>query len=260
MRLSVNSLSQGYGDKIVIRDINMEAESGEVVTILGPNGTGKSTLIKTICNIMQPKEGSIEIDGRDIRGITRKDYAKIVGYVPQTSSFFGISTVYDTVLIGRRPYVNWSYTKKDIEIAADSMIKMKVDDLYDRNVNELSGGQRQRVTLARSLAQDPSFYIFDEPTSALDLRNQLDTLKVMRNIIKEKNACMVIAMHDLNLALRYSDKVLVIKDSRTYNFGPTEEVITERMIKDVYGVDAEIVEGRTGRFIHAFDAELDAIM
>jgi iron complex transport system ATP-binding protein len=257
MKLTVEGLSQGYQGKVIIHDIDLEANSGEVVTLLGPNGAGKSTLIKTICNVLPPMSGTVNIDGRNISDIDKKEYAKIIGYVPQTAIFFGSATVYDSVLIGRRPYVKWSYSSEDIEMAASAMIRMKIDDLYDRPIHRLSGGQRQRVTLARALAQSPSFYVFDEPTSALDLRNQLDTLKVMRQVIKDTNACMIIAMHDLNLAYRYSDKVMVLKDGTVYGFGNTEDVITPQMIKEVYGVDAEIVEGSKGKFIHSYDSDLD---
>ena len=257
VKLTISDLSQGYEGKVILHDINMEANSGEVVTLLGPNGSGKSTTIKTTCNVKKPISGTIDIDGRNILEIDKREYAKLIGYVPQTAVFFGSSTVYDNVLIGRRPYVEWSYRSEDIQAAADAMIRMKVDDLYDRPIHRLSGGQRQRVTLARALAQSPSFYVFDEPTSALDLRNQLDTLKVMRQVINETDACMIIALHDLNLAYRYSDKVLVLKDGTVYDFGKTEDVITPEMIKDVYGVDAEIVEGSKGKFIHSYDADLD---
>jgi iron complex transport system ATP-binding protein len=257
MRLEIRGVEQGYGKKTVIRDIDMTVESGEVVTVLGPNGSGKSTLMKTICNVLPPREGTISIDGVSTKDLDRREFAKMVGYVPQLMVFFGQSTVYDSVLIGRKPYVEWSYSKEDIDTAADAMVKMKLGMLYDRLVSELSGGQMQRVTLARTLAQDPKFYIFDEPTSALDLRNQLDTLKMMRSLIKEKGASMVMAMHDLNLALRYSDKVMALKDGTVYGFGPTEEIITEKMIKDVYNVDSEIHDGPKGKFIYAFDEEMD---
>ena len=257
MSLVIEGLEQGYNGKTVIRGVDMDVREGEVVTILGPNGSGKSTMIKTISNIMHPMSGSVSIDGTDIRDIPKKEFAKIVSYVPQMTIYFGNATVYDTVLIGRRPYVNWSYSSKDFQMAADAMIRMKIDDLYDRQVSELSGGQIQRVTIARSLVQDPRYYIFDEPTSALDLRNQLDTLKIMRGIVNEKGASMVIALHDLNLAYRYSDRVLVLKDGSCYDFGETEDVITPKMIRDVYGVDSEIVEGSKGKFIHSYDSELD---
>ena len=260
MIMDVENIRQGYIKNDVISDVSFKARTGEVVTVLGPNGSGKSTLIKTMCRIMDPREGTISIDGQRIEDIPRSEFAKIVGYVPQNPEFIGYSSVYDSVLIGRKPYVQWNYSREDIAKAAEAMKFMKVDGLYDRQVSELSGGQRQRVTLARALAQDPMFYVFDEPTSALDLRNQLDTLKIMRQIIKERNTCMVVALHDLNLAIRYSDKVLVIHNGTTYAFGSPEDVITEKMILDVYGVESEIVEGQNGRYVHAYDSEIDSAM
>jgi iron complex transport system ATP-binding protein len=255
MRLEANGIRQGYGQDIIIDDIDLVIESGEAVTILGPNGCGKSTLIKTICNILQPKAGTVSIDGKDIKDMDGKELGRTIGYMPQSTTFFGNSMLYDYVLIGRRPYVEWSYSKEDINIAADAMVKLGIDHLYDREVSTLSGGQLQRAALARTLTQDPKFYIFDEPTSALDLRNQLVTLKLMESIIKEKNVCMLMAMHDLNLALRYSDKVMVLKDGKIYGFGPTEEIITTKMIRDVYGVESEIVTTGRGKCIYALDGE-----
>lgn len=260
MIVDVQNLKQGYGSKTIIEDVSFHACSGEVLTILGPNGSGKSTMIKTLCRIMPPVEGTISIDGKNIFDIPREEYAKLVGYVPQDSEFIGYSSVYDSVLIGRRPYVKWNYSKDDINKAAEAMEFMKVDQMYDKQVAELSGGQRQRVTLARAIAQDPQLYVFDEPTSALDLRNQLDTLKIMRSIIKKNGSCMIIALHDLNLALRYSDKIVVIKDSKLYGFGTPDEVITEQMIRDVYGVESEIVESARGKYIHAYDSEMDSML
>ncbi len=260
MKLEVKDLKQGYGQNTVINGIDLTVESGQVVTILGPNGSGKSTMIKTICGIMNRIDGSISVNGTDISNIDKTELAKIMAYIPQHTDFFGFATVYDSVLIGRKPHVKWSYSNNDIRIAADSMKSMKIDDLYDRPVQNLSGGQLQRVTLARALTQQPEIYIFDEPTSALDLRNQLDTLKIMRAVIKHDNSCMLIALHDLNLALRYSDKVLAIKDGKSYMFGDTDDVINEKMIRDVYGVESEIVNSPHGRYVHAFDSELDVGM
>ena len=257
MRLEIKGLVQGYGDRRILDGIDADVESGEVVTILGPNGSGKSTMIKSICGVMEPQGGTMTIDGKDMSEFEREELAKLIAYVPQKNEFFGYSTVYDAVLIGRKPYVKWSYSREDIRIAAEAMKAMKVDDLYDRQVQQMSGGQMQRVTLARALAQTPELYVFDEPTSALDLRNQLDTLKLMRAVIQRDNSCMLIALHDLNLALRYSDRVLAIKDGKRYCFGPTDEVITEKLIRDVYGVEAEIVDSPNGRYVHAYDTDTD---
>lgn len=253
VRFNVEKVCQSYDALEVLKDISFTAEAGEVVALIGPNGSGKSTLIKTICNVKPALSGRIDIDGTDIAAMDKKDLAKLIGYVPQSYAYSAFSTVYDTVLIGRRPYMEWSYTRKDLRIAAEAMTAMKVDDLADRYVNELSGGQMQRVFLARALAQDPRFYLFDEPTSSLDLKNQLDAMKIMRSIVKTRGSGMIVALHDLNLALRYSDKTLVMKDKGVYAFGRPEDVIIERMIRDVYGVNAEIVEGKHGRYVQPYD-------
>lgn len=259
MRLSVRSLSQGYGSHNILDDISFETEGGELLTILGPNGCGKSTLIKTLCSVMSPKSGSVTIDDRDVGDIDPLELAKLIAYVPQTISSFGYTTVYDLVLIGRRPYTQWTYTQEDLGIAADAMIRMNVNSYIDKDVNELSGGQRQRAFIARALAQQPEFYIFDEPTSSFDLRNQLDTLRIMRGLVKDSGAGLLVALHDLNLAIRYSDRVIVLNDSHVYDIGTPEAVITSKMIRDVYGVDADILEDRHGLFVRSYDSDDDTV-
>ncbi|NLI73401.1 MAG: ABC transporter ATP-binding protein [Euryarchaeota archaeon] len=259
MIMEVDGLSQGYGNNLVIDDISFTAKSGELLTVLGPNGCGKSTLIKTLCNVLSPKKGTIYVDKRDLSNIDPKEMARLIGYVPQTMTHFGHSTVYDLVLIGRRPYVDWSYSTNDLRVAADAMITMNVNAYISRNIRELSGGQRQRAFIARALAQEPNFYIFDEPTSSFDLRNQLDTMRIMRNIIHEKEACLIVALHDLNLAMRYSDRVMVLNDREIYDIGEPEDVITSKMIKDVYGVTADIMEDMHGLFVRTYDINTDLV-
>lgn len=257
MRMEVQGLCQGYGKEDVISDISFTAESGELVSILGPNGCGKSTLIKSLCNVMRPRSGRIDIDGCDILGKTPDELAKLIGYVPQTISSAGYTTVYDLVLIGRRPYVKWNYTTEDLRIVADSMITMNVNAYMRQDVNNLSGGQRQRAFIARALAQQPAFYVFDEPTSSFDLRNQLDTMRIMKSLIERENACLIVALHDLNLAIRYSDKVIVLNDGGIYDMGTPEKVITPTMIKDVYGVKADVLEDSHGLFVRSYDDDDD---
>ena len=257
MRVDIEDLVQGYGNRTILDGVSFSVDEGEVVTVLGPNGSGKSTLIKTVCRIMEPRSGRIAMDGKDISSISKEEFARLVGYVPQNPEFIGYTNVYDAVLVGRRPYVKWNYSREDIRMAAESMRLMRLDEFFDRQVTEMSGGQRQRVTLARALTQDPRLYVFAEPTSALDLRHQLDTLRLMRSVIKERGSSMIIALHDLNLAIRYSDKVMVLKDGKVYGFGSSDDFITERMIRDVYGVESEIVEGKNGRYIHAYDGSDD---
>lgn len=257
MKMTVKGLKQGYGNNIVLDDISFEAESGEFVTILGPNGCGKSTLIKSLCNVRKPKSGDIFIDDRSVKDYDTKELSRTISYVPQNFVQSSYTTVYDAVLIGRRPYVEWSYSEEDVRICANAIMEMKVDQYLDRFVNELSGGQTQRVVIARALAQDPEFYIFDEPTSSFDLKNQLDLMRIMKRIIKDKNACLIVALHDLNLAMRYSDKVIVLDDGGIYDMGPPDKVINSEMIKKVYGVDAHIVNDDNGTYIHTYDREGD---
>ena len=179
MRIETESVSQKYGNMPVLHDISFIADAGEVVALLGPNGSGKSTLIKTIADILPPASGRVLIDGTDASAIDPIDRAKLIGYVPQYFHYTPFTTVLDTVLIGRRPYMSWSVTDEDLAVVDKSLATMHVTDLAGRFVNELSGGQRQRVFIARTLAQQPAFYLFDEPTSSLDLRHQLETVATM---------------------------------------------------------------------------------
>ncbi len=158
MNISVASVSQKYGSQVVLKNISFESRSGEVLALLGPNGSGKSTLIKTIAYILTPSFGSITIDGVDVQKIYPIDRAKIIGYVPHYFHYTPFTTVLDTVLIGRRPYMSWSVSDEDLNVVDNAMSTMNITDLSDRFVNELSGGQRQRVFIARELAQDPNFF------------------------------------------------------------------------------------------------------
>lgn len=249
MRMSVRNLVQGYGNKTILDDLSFDVDTGEVLALLGPNGSGKSTLIKTICNIMEPRSGQILIDETPIEDIDITDLAKIVSYVPQSTAAATYTTVMDTVLLGRKPYVTWSYRQKDIDYALDAMKAMRIIGYSSRDVSDLSGGQRQRVFLARSLAQCPSFFIFDEPTSALDLKHQMNTMIKMREVVHDKGAGMVIALHDINLAMNYSDKVLMLKNGKIFAYGTPDETITEENIRAVYGVESRIMEAEGRRFI-----------
>ena len=184
-----------------------------------------------------------------IEDIDITDFAKIVSYVPQSTAAATYTTVMDTVLLGRKPYVTWSYRQKDIDYALDAMKAMRIIGYSSRDVSDLSGGQRQRVFLARSLAQCPSFFIFDEPTSALDLKHQMNTMIKMREVVHDKGAGMVIALHDINLAMNYSDKVLMLKNGKIFAYGTPDETITEENIRAVYGVESRIMEAEGRRFI-----------
>ncbi len=252
MKVTADLVIQRYGEHEVLHDVSFTAESGEVVALLGPNGSGKSTLIKTIADILQPVSGRILVDDRDLRETDPIDRAKMIGYVPQYFHYTPFSTVLDTVLIGRRPYMSWQVSDEDLKVVDAALSTMHISDLAGRFVNEISGGQRQRVFIARTLAQQPAFYLFDEPTSSLDLRHQLDTVATMRELVHREKTGLIIALHDLNLALRYADKVLMLKDGSTYAYGTPDEILTADAVRDVYGVESEIVENERGRFLLSY--------
>ena len=253
MKIDVMNLVHNYGRYKVLKDVSFSVDSGEVVSLLGPNGCGKSTTIKIISSLFKPVSGRINIDGRDITGIDPTDRAKLIGYVPQYFTYSNFTTVLETVLIGRTPYMSWSVTEEDLAVVDYALRCMNIQDLAERQINELSGGQRQRVFIARTIAQKPVFYLFDEPTSSLDLRHQIDTLATMREIIHRDNSGMIVALHDLNLALRYTDKVILISDGEVYDAGKPADVLTPKAIFDVYGVKAEIIENDKGRFVLAYE-------
>jgi len=253
MIMNVEKIGQWYGDNRVLDGLSFKVESGEVVALLGPNGSGKSTLIKTMCHIFPPKAGRVTVDGQDVSEMDPAERARLIGYVPQTVQYAPFTTVLDTVLVGRRPYVQWSYSENDLKVAAEALETMNILDLRDRYVNELSGGQRQRVFIARALAQRPHFFLFDEPTSSLDLRYQLKTMRIMREIVRRDGCAMIVAMHDLNLALRYSDKVLMLKSRDSHDYGGPDDVINPGSILEVYEVHSNVISNEQGAYILPYE-------
>ena len=254
MRFGIEDLHYSYGPKEVLHGIDLTVEPGEVVALLGPNGSGKSTLIRTACNIDRPTSGRILIDGEDMASMDLEEIAKIISYVPQSGQYAEYDTVLDTVLVGRSPYMGWEPTDNDLEIVQKAMEYMGILDLADQYINELSGGQRQRVFIARSIAQDPKLFVFDEPTSSLDLRYQFESMKMMSDLVHNNGTMMLVALHDLNLALRFSDRIVMIKDGNVVSDGIPEEVLTPELIESVYGVKTAITDTEQGRFILAYDS------
>ncbi|MBN2239896.1 MAG: ABC transporter ATP-binding protein, partial [Dehalococcoidales bacterium] len=187
-----------------------------------------------------PKGGCILIEGTDICTAGLKDLALKLGYVPQSAPSTFPLTVFDTVLLGRRPHVNWRIREIDKDIAFDIMKLMKLDHLALRLFNELSGGEKQKVLIARAICQEPSVLVLDEPTSNLDLRHQLDVLDLISGFVRERGLAAVMAMHDLNLASRYSTMISMLKNGRIYAAGEPSSVLTPENIREVYGVDTVI--------------------
>ena len=226
------------GGPSVLKKVDLELGMGEIVTLVGPNGSGKSTLLKCLADFHTPKEGSVRLDSRDIKDFSLEEKARKLSYVPQIERISFPSTVFDTVLMGRKPYIAWKPSRKDIDIVSGLIQELGLEKLAMRDINELSGGQRQKVFLARALAQHPEVLLLDEPTSDLDLKHQLEVL----NIIKEQTdegISALIAIHDLNMAVRYSDRIIMLKAGEVFASGGME-IITPENIEEVYEVKVHV--------------------
>ncbi|SMD14624.1 ABC transporter ATP-binding protein [Rhizobium sp. RU36D] len=241
MTLNIDSLVVGYGKRNVVKGASLEIRKGELVGLLGSNGSGKSTLIKTIAGINRQSAGTITWNGNvDLARLPRRDLAKIVAYVPQSIGLsFGLN-IKEAVLLGRTPYFGTRPREEDWDHVEDAMRLVGLDELRDRSVTELSGGQGQRVLIARAIAQDPEILLLDEPTSALDIRYQWQTLSVAREITRKNNVAAVIAIHDLNQAARFTDRVVFLHQGEVIAQGAPADVYSPELIKRVYGVDVEI--------------------
>ena len=201
MSLEISNLSFSYnnGPKI-LKDISLTVRQGEILGILGPNGTGKTTLIKCIDHILPPDSGEVAFDGHNLALLTPKEIAKIMAYVPQYAGNFFTMRVVDTVMMGRLPYAGRQYSQQDKAIVFDILQQMNLESLAFRSLNTMSGGERQRAFIARALAQQPQCIILDEPTSSLDLHNQLFILRTISNLAKNRHISVIMTIHDLNLA------------------------------------------------------------
>lgn len=243
MKLEIKNLSFSYKNKEILNNISFEVYSGTLLSILGANGAGKTTLIKCINGILNFKKGEVLIDEKNFNNKSLKAKSKIMSYVPQITSSFDIDlTVFDTVLLGRVPHKTFKFSEWDKQIALNNIKKLDLEKYLFSYVGELSGGEKQRVLIARALTQEPKILILDEPISNLDLKFQLETMKILKNLAKEKNLIVITILHDLNFAISYSDKILFLKNGKINNFGDTKKIITTENIKEIFSVDIDIVQ------------------
>lgn len=231
-------LSFNYNHKPVLTDIDLKIREGEIVSIIGPNGSGKTTLLRCINKILKPRRGEVFIMGENLNRIRLRRLSGIMGYVPQRETDIFSFTVLETILMGRRPYINWKIGDRDMDIVNDTLQHMKLDTLKDRRVDELSGGERQRVLIARALAQEPSIMILDEPTSNLDPRHQLEVFDLIRDLAHKRRITILYTIHDLYLAARFSDRVIMLKDGEVIAEGPPQSVLSPDNLKEAYGIRA----------------------
>lgn len=247
MILKVKGLKFSYPSNEVLNGLEFTTKRGEIVVILGPNGTGKTTLLKCINRILKPSMGAIYIDSKEIENLKRKDIARKVGYVEQ-QRVGSKSTVFDAVLLGRKPYIKWDVRADDIKIVEKALRDLGISDYAFKHLDELSGGELQKVIIARAIAQEPDILLMDEPTNHLDPKNQIGVLNIVKRIAREKDISIITTMHDINLALKYGDSFLLLKDKSIYRAGG-EEIIEADIIKDVYSVSVDIIKYKNKKVV-----------
>jgi len=250
MNITVQNVTFSYRSTPSLLKVSLELKDSEVLGLIGPNGSGKTTLLKCINKILEPKQGKIMIDEQVLKKMSRLEVAKYIGYVPQNSinNPDGLP-VYEIVLMGRRPHINWQSSEKDSEKVWTALKALNIEHIALRNFFELSGGEQQRVLIARSLAQEAKVLLLDEPTSNLDIRHQLEVMDLTRKLVSNQKLSAVIAIHDLNLASRFCDRIVLMRDGKIFATGNASSVLTTENIKLVYGVEVEINYSKNSPYI-----------
>ena len=242
MQVEADDVSFSYKDKHVLESITQGFDKGEIVSIIGPNGVGKSTFLHCLNRLLTPSEGKVLVDGRSVEDYSLKDLAKEMGYVPYSpASNFPLSVI-DMVIMGRHPYSRIGSSKDDLKAVHAVLERLDIDDLAFRPFTELSAGQRQKVMIARGLVQEPEVLLLDEPTANLDIKHQMEVASLLKELSKSIGLSVIMVSHELNIAAKYSDRMVLLHQGRIFKAGSPWEVITSENIREVYSVDAEVID------------------
>ncbi len=240
--LEISQVSFSYLDGLVLHDVSLFVRPGEIVGLLGPNGSGKTTLIKLASGVLKPGQGEIKLDGSRLSQLSRKSVARNVAVVPQQFHIPFAFTVGEVVTLGRIPFIKvfTGETSTDKGAVTNALEIVGIDELVERRFDELSGGERQKVILAMALAQQPRLLLLDEPTMHLDIAHQIEILELVRNLNVEQGLTVIAAMHDLNLASLYFDRLVLLKEGRVSADGTPAEVLTEERIREVFSASVMV--------------------
>ena len=243
--LSLEHVFFNYGNdrngfsKFYLDDINLTFNKGEFVSLLGPNGCGKSTILKIITGILKVENGNLLLNNRDYKSISRKNLAKTIAFVPQNFSTIFPFSIYEIVMMGRTPYLNLiGYeTGKDKKIVEEALELVEISHLKNHGINEVSGGEAQLAFIARAIVQEPEIILLDEPNAHLDIKHQVSIFSLIKKINREKNLLVITVSHDLNLAGYYSDRIILMKSGKIFSDDNAEKILTSENIKNVFEID-----------------------
>ncbi len=239
----VQEVTLAYGDREVVARVDFRPMPGQITSIVGANGCGKSTLLRAMARLLRPRRGQVILDAHSLQSMSTKSIARVIGLLPQNPIAPEGITVADLVGRGRYPHQRnfGGWTQQDFESVAGALDATRTAELADRAVDELSGGQRQRVWIAMALAQETNILLLDEPTTFLDIAHQIEVLDLLVDLNRERGTTIVMVLHDLNLAARYSDQLVAMKEGGIHSLGRPEEVINRRMVKEVFNVDSTVI-------------------
>ncbi|MGY1685257.1 ABC transporter ATP-binding protein [Geodermatophilus sp. SYSU D00804] len=243
VRLAAEGLRLAYDDRVVVDGLDLALTDGSFTAVVGPNGCGKSTLLRALGRLLRPAAGQVLLDGRAIARTPTREVARVLGLLPQTPVAPSGLTVADLVARGRHPHQSWlrQWSTEDEAVVAEALTWTDMGDLADRPVDELSGGQRQRAWISMALAQGTDLILLDEPTTYLDLSHQIDVLELVARLHAERGRTVVVVLHDLNLAARYAQRLVAMRDGVLVSSGTPHEVLTEQLLADVFDLEARVV-------------------
>ncbi|MBD5640204.1 ABC transporter ATP-binding protein [Clostridium botulinum] len=246
--INIQDFTIGYNNKVIVKNFNLKVDKGDMLTIIGPNGSGKSTVLKAIGRLLKPMEGIIHLDGKLLWDMSNKDIAKEMACLSQHNNAPKDMTIRRIVGFGRNPHKAWfeSLNKEDEEIIDWALENTNLKHMENKKITSVSGGERQRAWLAMALAQKPKVLLLDEPTTYLDINNQIEILELVRQLNENLKLTVVMVLHDLNQAAKYSNRVLVLRNGEIQALGKPEEILNKKLIRDVYSVDMNILKNQFG--------------